>query len=444
DVVHKIISWEDVGEEEGTGVVHIAPGCGAEDYELSKVNELSVLVPLDESGIFKDGFGFLSGRNVFDAAELMFEHLKKKGFLYKIENYKHRYPVCWRCSSELVFMLVSEWFISSDEIRERMIEANKTVTWHPPYGGKRMEDWLNNMGDWCISRKRYWGLPLPFYICESCGEFNLIGTRKELEERAVEGIEQLEELHKPWIDNVKITCQKCGSVVERVKEVGDCWLDAGIIPFSTLGYLENNDYWNEWFPAEFITEMREQIRLWFYSQLFMSVTLVDRAPYKEVLIYEKAYDEHGKAMHKSLGNAIWFSDAAEKMGADVMRWIYASHNIMYNLRFGYGIGDDVRKKFLTLWNTYSFFIMYAEIDKYDPAENTIDKEQLTPTDVWILAKVNQLIDGVEKSYKEYNAADITRKVEDFLDDLSNWYVRRSRRRFWRSENDKDKLSAYYT
>ena len=442
-VEHKVIPWDEVGEEEGTGVVHIAPGCGEEDFELSKIHNLDVIVPFDENGIFKPGFGLLTGNLVTGVAQLMFEHLNKKGFLYKLEDYTHRYPVCWRCSEELVFTLVDEWFISSIEIREMMIRSNKDIAWHPEYGQKRMEDWLLNMGDWCISRKRYWGLPLPFYICK-CGEFNIIGSRKELEERAVEGIEQLDELHKPWIDKVKVRCDKCGKIVERIKEVGDCWLDAGIIPFSTLHYFDDKEYWRKWFPADFITEMREQIRLWFYSMLFMSVTLEDTSPYKEVLIYEKAHDERGVPMHKSLGNAIWFSDAVERMGADVMRWIYASQNITTNLRFGYGIADDVRRRFLTLWNTYSFFVVYADIDKFDPTKFKLRNEHITPMDVWILTKLNQLIQIADKEMENYNVSDVTKKVEEFLDDLSNWYVRRSRRRFWKSENDEDKLAAYYT
>ncbi len=443
NVEHKIIPWKEVGEQEGTGVVHIAPGCGEEDFELSKLHNLNVIVPFNEDGIFKDGFGLLSGKLVTEVAELVFEHLKNKELLYKLEDYKHRYPVCWRCKEELVFTLVSEWFISSDEIRKRMIECNKNIIWHPEYGQKRMEDWLNNMRDWCISRKRYWGLPLPFYVCD-CGEINIIGSRKELEERAIEGIHQLKELHKPWIDNVKITCSKCGKVVNRIKEVGDCWLDAGIIPFSTLRYFEDKEYWKKWFPADFISEMREQIRLWFYSTLFMGVTLEDTTPYKEVLIYEKAFDEMGVPMHKSMGNAIWFSDAVDKMGADVMRWIYASQNIMSNLRFGYAVADEIRRKFLTLWNVYSFFVMYANVDNFDPTKVKLKNKQLKPMDIWILAKLNLMVDNVGKELDNYNAADVTKNVEEFLDDLSNWYVRKSRRRFWKSQNDQDKLSAHYT
>ena len=261
---------------------------------------------------------------------------------------------------------MDEWFISCEQLREPMIRESRKVRWVPDYAGKRMEDWLNNMGDWCISRKRFWGLPLPFFEC-SCGEFTVVGSRKELEELAVSGMDDLPELHRPWIDDVRIRCPKCGGTAERVPEVGDCWLDAGIVPFSTLGYLdEDNSYWQKWFPAEFVCEMREQIRLWFYAMLFMSVTLTGKSPYRAALVYEKVHDEQGRPMHKSWGNAIWFDDAVEKMGADVMRWIYASANIQNNLNFGYGIGHEVVRKLLTLWNVYSFFVMYANVDEWTP------------------------------------------------------------------------------
>lgn len=443
-IVHRIVPWDQVGESEGTGVVHIAPGCGAEDFELSKVHNLAIVTPIDENGIFLPKFGFLTGQSVMKIAEQIFENLEKKGKLYKTENYLHRYPVCWRCSEELVFTLVDEWFLRSDEIKPLMIEANKTVTWHPAYGGKRMEDWLNNMGDWCISRKRYWGLPLPFYQCD-CGEFIQVGSRKELEALAIEGLEQLEELHRPWIDKVKIRCPKCGNPVTRVTEVGDCWLDAGIVPFSTLGYLESgHEYWKQWFPADFITEMREQIRLWFYSMLFMSVTLEGKAPYREVMVYEKALDEWGKPMHKSHGNAIWFDDAAEKMGADVMRWIYASQNLITNLRFGFGIADESRRKLLTLWNSYSFFVMYANIDGFNPKEHPLIIDRLGSLDRWILARLQELIVVSRAALDSYATVTVTHEAERFFDDLSNWYIRRSRRRFWKSENDHDKWTAYTT
>ena len=438
-----VIAWTDVGEEEGTGVVHIAPGCGEEDYNLSKEYDLPTLIPIDENGVYYSDYGWLAGKQVSEVAPLIFDDLARKGMLYKTEEYEHRYPVCWRCGEELVFRLVDEWFISCEQLREPMIRESREVRWAPDYAGKRMEDWLNNMGDWCISRKRFWGLPLPFFKC-SCGEITVVGSRKELEEMAVSGMDELPELHRPWIDNVRIHCPKCGGTAERVPEVGDCWLDAGIVPFSTLGYLdEDNSYWRKWFPADLVCEMREQIRLWFYAMMFMSVTLTGKSPYRDVLVYEKVHDEQGRPMHKSWGNAIWFDDAVEKMGADIMRWIYASANIQTNLNFGYRIGHEVVRKLLTLWNTYSFFVMYANLDKWTP-DRTSSSKSTAELDRWILSRLNSLVGDATLALERFDTTHMTQLVETFIDDLSNWYVRLSRRRFWRSESDEDKQSAYAT
>jgi isoleucyl-tRNA synthetase len=445
-VKHRVIPWDEVGDEEGTGIVHIAPGCGAEDFELSKTEGLDVIVPINEAGDYLQDFGELSGLDVRNVREAVFENLRAKGLVYKIEDYTHRYPSCWRCGQELFFRLADEWFISADEIREPMKRAAaEDVEWVPESAGKRMQDWLNNMGDWNISRKRYWGLPLPFYPCESCGTLTVIGTIAELRERAVSGLDQLQELHRPWIDAVKVRCSSCDEIVERIPEVGDAWLDAGIVPFSTLHYLDDLAYWETWFPAHFITEMREQIRLWFYSMLFMSVTLENTAPYRRVLAYEKLMDEKGNPMHKSLGNAIWFDEAAEKMGADVMRWLYTGQNIQANLNFGYGPAEEVKRKLLVLWNVYSFFVTYARLDEYmPPANGAIDTGKLRLIDRWILSRFQAVIEGTHSALEALNPADVSRLVDAFVDDLSTWYVRRSRRRFWKSESDDDKQAAYST
>jgi isoleucyl-tRNA synthetase len=441
---HRVISWEEVGEEEGTGIVHIAPGCGAEDFELSKVHSLPVLIPLNEDGSYAGKYGEFSGTHVVDSAERVFKSLEEKRLLYKLEEYMHRYPTCWRCGTELVFRVATEWYISVEEIRPRLIRAAAEVKWIPEYAGKRMENWLVNMGDWNFSRKRFWGLSLPFYVCEECDEVTVAGSRKELRALAVdpEKVDALPELHRPWIDEVKIKCPKCGSEVARIPEVGDAWLDAGIVGFSTLGYLDDKEYWKKWFPAEFVTEMREQIRLWFYSMLFMSVTLEDTAPYREVLTYEKVNDETGRPMHKSWGNAIWFDDAVEKMGADVMRWLYAGANITQNVNFGYHVADEIRRNLLTLWNTYSFFVMYANLDGWTPSAG--DSSARSELDRWIVARLHELTGVCRGALDSYNVQALVRATDAFVDDLSNWYVRRSRRRFWKSESDADKGAAYAT
>lgn len=446
--VHRVIPWEAVGEAEGTGIVHIAPGCGAEDFELSKAHNLPVLVPIDENGVYGPGYGFLTGQEVGKVAPAVFDDLKARGILFKLQDVRHRYPVCWRCHEELVFRVVDEWFIRCDEIREPMRKAAATVRWTPEHIGKRMDDWLANMGDWCISRKRFWGLPLPFYPC-ACGHMTILGSKKELVDRAVdpEAAKKLPELHRPWIDEVKVVCEVCGEPAERLPEVGDCWLDAGIVPFSTLEYLEDPERkeWNAWFPADFICEMREQVRLWFYSTLFMGVTLENRSPYRAVLSYEKVYDEKGKPMHKSAGNAIWFDEAAEKMGADCMRWMYAGANVDANLRFGYGPANEVRRKLLTLWNVYAFFVEYANIDKPDlSGDLTPETPGLTELDRWVLARTDRFAAFAERQYEEFLTGPLTVEAERFFDDLSNWYLRRSRARFWKGMADHDKRAAYLT
>ena len=446
EIVHRIIPWDEVSAEEGSGIVHIAPGCGAEDYELGKKYNLPTLVPIDESGIYKEGFGWLKGRDVQTVASDILKDLKAKGVLMDSHQYLHRYPFCWRCHQPLVFRVEEEWFINCDEIRNPMKEAALKVNWMPESVGKRVQDWYNNMGDWCISRKRFWGLPLPFYICKE-GHLTIIGSRDELVEKAVnqETAKDIKELHLPWIDEVLVNCDSCGEEAVRVRETGDCWLDAGIVPFSTQKYLYDKEYWKEWFPTEFICEMREQVRLWFYSMMFMSVTLEQTPPYLNVLSYEKLLDEHGKPMHKSTGNAIWFDDAIEKMGADVMRWIYCAQNPSFNLRFGYTLADETRRKLLTLWNTYSFYVTYAAIDNYHPQDSeNFDSEELTLLDRWIFSCLNTMVDEANRALTVYDTPKALKAVEKFLNNLSNWYIRRSRRRFWKSENDGDKQAAYFT
>ena len=453
---HTIIAWSEVDPAEGTGLVHIAPGCGAEDHELGQRFHLPRLCPIDEDGVFVAGYGSLTGVYVKEAKGLLLAQMQQAGVLYKTEKLLHRYPHCWRCGEELVFRLENEWFISAEEIRPHLIKAAASVTWLPDFAGKMMQDWLTNMGDWCISRKRFWGLPLPFYPC-TCGHLTVVKSGAELEQLSGRQLQE-NRLHRPWIDEITITCPSCGQRVKRISEVGDCWLDAGVVPYSTLRYLSDRQYWQKWFPADLVVEMREQIRLWFYSMLFMSVTLEGCAPYRRVMIYEKVHDEHGRPMHKSWGNAIWFDEAVERMGADVMRWIYASHSPTITLNFGYRLADEVRRKLLTLWHVYSFFTTYANIDGWQPA---VDEKGRLETgfrekravgghgdvpllDRWLEARRRQYFQAVRKSMDAFDVQAAMREHESFLDDLSNWYVRRSRRRFWKNENDADKESAYET
>jgi isoleucyl-tRNA synthetase len=455
-VVHPVIPWDDVSLDEGTGIVHIAPGCGAEDFELSRVHDLPVVTPINEAGRMYPGFGPLEGMSTDEVEEPVVERLRAAGKLVRAERVVHRYPICWRCRTPLVFRVVDDWFISADEIRQPLLDANATVAWTPDFYAKRMDDWLRNMGDWNISRKRYYGLPLPFYPC-ACGHVTVIGSRRELEERALRGLEQLQELHRPWIDEVVLACEQCREEVQRVPEVGDAWLDAGIVPLSTLGWqnpewiphgyatgasaelsgadLPDHAYWEQWFPADWISESREQIRLWFYSQSFMSVTLVGRSPYERVLAYERVRDETGREMHKSWGNAIEADEAFESMGADVVRLMFCAQTPSQNINFGYGPANEFKRRLLTFWNSLSFLVTYARIEGFQPAYADLSRgpggvDGLRPLDRWLLARVQLLVAEATGAYERFWAPSVTRAFDAFVEDLSNWYIRRSRRRFY--------------
>ena len=473
---HCIILWDGVGEAEGTGIVHIATGCGAEDFQLGQEHRLPVVVPLNDEGIFVEGFAWLTGLSAAAAARPIFKDLQEKGLLYSVEDYTHRYPVCWRCSTELVFRLVDEWFISMDELRYDIMDVTRQIRWIPAFGLERELDWLRNMHDWMISKKRYWGLALPIWECQECGHFEVIGDEHELRERAVAGWQELEghTPHRPWIDAVKITCPNCGATVSRIADVGSPWLDAGIVSFSTLQYRGDPDYWRTWYPADWISEsFPGQFRNWFYSLLAMATVVENTPPFLSCFGYATLLAEDGREMHKSWGNAIEFNEAADKMGVDVMRWLYCAHKPENDLLFGYNRADEVRRQFLIpLWNVYSFFVTYANIDGWEPGklvdwetgrlgnwetgklgdwETGQDQTTNLPIyhstnllDRWILARLNQVIGEVATRLNDYDTYRATMVVEPFLDDLSNWYVRRSRRRFWKSEADEDKNAAYRT
>ncbi|MBE9508733.1 MAG: isoleucine--tRNA ligase, partial [Chloroflexi bacterium] len=445
---HRVILWDEVGEAEGTGIVHMAPGCGAEDFALSKEYDIPAIAPLDEEGVFLDGFGSFTGTHVSESAERVFENLRQKGLLYKVEDYTHRYPVCWRCSTELVFRLVDEWFISMDELRHDMMEVTRQIRWIPSFGLERELDWLRNMHDWMISKKRYWGLALPIWECEECGHFAVIGDEHELEERAVAGWEEFKghTPHKPWVDAVRIACPQCGAEVNRIPDVGNPWLDAGIVSFSTLQYRTDLDYWRQWYPADWISEsFPGQFRNWFYSLLAMATVLENTPPFKNCFSYATLLAENGRPMHKSWGNMIEFNEAADRMGVDVMRWLYCRQKPERDLMFGYGKADEVRRQFLIpLWNVYSFFVTYANIDGWTPASSNQHPTSSILLDRWILARLSEVVARVTDRLENYDAYGATLTVEPFLDDLTNWYVRRSRRRFWKSEQDADKNAAYAT
>jgi isoleucyl-tRNA synthetase len=464
---HRVILWEEVGEAEGTGIVHIAPGCGAEDFQLGQEFDLPAIAPLTDGGIFVDGFDWLTGMSVHETAQPIFDNLEEKGILYRLQDYTHRYPVCWRCQEELVFRLVDEWFIGMGDLldkpyeqvtaeekqsrlRYQIMDSVQTTRWIPDFGFEREMDWLRNMHDWMISKKRYYGLALPIWECDDCGWFDVIGSQDELKARAVAGWEEFDghPPHRPHVDAVKIRCQQCGATASRIADVGNPWLDAGIVAYSTLQYRSDPGYWKGWFPADLITEsFPGQFRNWFYSMLAMSTIMERRAPFRTVQTYATLFAEDGRAMHKSWGNSIEFNDAADTMGVDVMRWMYCAHKPETNLLFGYHRADETRRRFLIpLWNVYSFFVTYANLDDWTPAttRSSVSHSQLSELDRWILARLNQVVVRVTRRLEEYDPYGATLTIEPLLDDLTNWYVRRSRRRFWKSEHDADKDAAYAT
>jgi isoleucyl-tRNA synthetase len=475
---------------EGTGIVHSAPGSGDVDHIWGRQHRFACIAPLDEDGRFIEGFGKLTGLRAIDkeTVEIILADLREKGLLVAAEPYPHIYPHCWRTGDELVFRLVDEWFISMDW-REEIRKTARQINWLPPAmrGLERELDWLTTMKDWMISKKRFWGLALPIWECRKCGHFEVIGGREELRERAVSGWEQFEghSPHRPFVDAVKIRCAKCGDKdVSRVPDVGNPWLDAGIVAYSTTRYNTDRAYWEKWIPADLITEsFPGQFRNWFYSILAMSTMMElgkpnPRPPFKNLLGHATVLDENRRMMHKSDGTAIWFEEAAEQIGVDVIRWMYAAQPPTMDLPFGVRHpreevtiegpegerithtvdgtrlcrvtstpADETRRRvLLPLWNTYSFICNYARLDGFDPSAPPIPLADRQDIDRWILSDLQLLIRHAREHFERYDLSPICHRVEKFLDDLSTWYVRRNRRRFWRgaADGDMDKLAAYQT
>jgi len=431
---HKVVSWELASAEEGTGIVHIAPGCGAEDYDLGKRENLPAISPLNEAGFYYNDWENFSGKKYSEVNKLVLKDLEEKGFVYKIEPYKHRYPHCFRCGEELVFRLVDEWYIKADEIREKLKLENEKIMWFPEYGRKRQSEWFDNMSDWLISRKRYYGLPLPIWEC-SCGELEVIGSLEELKEKAIKGIKELKEIHRPWIDNVFLKCKKCGKEMKRVSDVGDAWLDAGIVPFSTIGpYLKNKKEWEKWFPADFICEnMPGQYRGWFNALFWASVAITEEGPFKAILGYETVKDENGREMHKSLGNAIWAKEALEKIGADPLRLTFCLHDPDKELWFGWNTPKDAITALNVLWNLGQLLIEVKQIKKNKSA-NLIDK--------WIISRLNTTIKETTQSLEKFKPHLAAKTIVSFwLDELSRGYIQFIRERL--GEQDKEALSTFF-
>lgn len=486
DLFHSVISTDSlimpISLEEGTGLVHVSTSSGEEDHKLGKKLHLSVSPAIDDQANYLESMGYLKNLNAKDDPEIIIKILREKGFLYKILDYKHRYPVCWRCKNELVWKLTDEWYISMDKpskskignqkienktLREGMIEVTKQIKWIPEFGLERELDWLNNMHDWLISKKnRFWGLALPIWEC-SCGNFEVIGSYDELKNKAVEGFSFFEGLtpHKPQIDEVKIKCLSCGNIVHRIEPVGNPWLDAGIVAFSTIStnnkaclfsnsdekplYENNKSEWKKWFPADFITEsFPGQFKNWFYSLIAMSTVLENCTPFKTVLGFATLLDEKGDPMHKSAGNMIDFNIGADEMGADVMRIIYLNQNPNDNLLFGFRIADEFRRNiFIKLENIYKYFSVYSEIDNWIKPQNInlFEIKKSNILDNWIVNRLIETEKSLSDKLNNYDAASSVSVIENFIDDLSNWYIRRSRIRTGTSSSDKvDKMNFYNT
>jgi len=469
---HRVVAWSEVGEEEGTGIVHIAPGCGAEDFALSKTLGLPVIAPLDESGIFLDGFGPYSGRDVRDVTEPIVERLRHTGRFYRLETITHRYPHCWRCGTALVFRLVDEWYISMGEVYDRprdrltaaevdrslryqIMEVVDEIRWLPGFGYDQEIQWLHDMHDWMISKKRYWGLALPIYDCTACGGVTVIGGREELRERAIEGWDEFKghTPHRPYVDKVRIACSGCGGPVARIPDVGNVWLDAGIVPFSTLHYREDPDFWGQWFPADFVTEsFPGQFRNWFYAMLAMSTVLRRERPFATIFGFATLLGEDGRPMHKSAGNSIEFDEAADRMGVDVMRWMYASARPDDNILFGWHAADEARRGLLVLWNVYAFFTTYARLAGWATPRagggaappGPAGSPDAPVLDRWIRSRMAGVAARVEDRLRDYDAEAASRAIDEAIDDLSTWYLRRSRRRFSRSDDPADRDAAFAT
>ncbi len=473
---HQVISTDkrilEISEEEGTGLVHIAPSAGEEDFQLGKKLSLPLIEVIDEEANYMNSMDEFSTKNAKKHPEIILDYLKTYSngkFLFDIVPVKHRYPVCWRCATELVWRTVDEWYIAMDRIlsssqdkgktlRKKMIEVAKKIKWIPSFGLERELDWLNNMHDWLISKKRYWGLALPIWECKKCGFFEVVESRDDLKNKAVEGWEKFNghTPHKPWIDEVKIKCPQCKGLMGRIPDVGNPWLDAGIVSFSTITknnigqplYWNDRKEWEKWYPADFITEsFPGQFKNWFYSLIAMSTVLENKEPFKEVLGFATLLAEDGRPMHKSWGNSIEFNEAADKIGVDVMRWMYAKQNPTENLLFGYHVADETRRRFhLKLWNIYNFFVTYSNIDGWTPDKDSkIKNQNISILDKWILIRLGETIEKVTKSVDKYDVFTASNVLEEFVDDLSNWYIRRSRERVGPSAEDgEDKLYFYQT
>ncbi len=430
---------------DGSGIVHIAPAFGEDDANVGRNYGLPFVKLVDDRGRMTEQTGELKGAFVKDADKLVIKSLKERGLLFKELAFEHSYPFCWRCDTPLLYYARSSWFIKMTAVKDKLIEANNSVNWMPAtIKNGRMGNFLENVIDWGLSRERYWGTPLPVWVCNKCGKIHVIGSKKELKDLCK--IEGDIELHRPYIDNCTFECE-CGGTFVREKEVIDCWFDSGSMPFAQYHYpFENKELFEKHFPADFISEAIDQTRGWFYTLLSISTLLFDKAPFKNCIVLGHVNDKNGIKMSKHKGNVVDPWSILDKQGADAVRWYFYTGSAPWlPSRFYEDAVSEAQRKFMgTLWNTYAFFVLYAQIDKYNPADYKLEDCKLTLMDKWVLSKLNTLIKIVDKGLAEYDIFNSARALQSFTDDLSNWYVRRGRERYWGHDMDDDKIAAYTT
>lgn len=431
---------------DGTGVVHIAPAFGEDDANIGRIYDLPFVQLVDGKGDMTGETPF-AGLFCKKADPEVLKDLEARGLLFSAPKFEHSYPHCWRCDTPLIYYARESWFIKMTAVKEDIIRNNNTINWIPEAIGKgRFGDWLENIQDWSISRNRYWGTPLNVWECE-CGHMHSIGSREELVELSGNQEAQKVELHRPYIDAITIPCPKCGKQMKRVPEVVDCWFDSGAMPFAQHHYpFENQELFEQQFPAQFISEAVDQTRGWFYSLLAESTLLFNKAPYENVIVLGHVQDENGQKMSKSKGNAVDPFDALETFGADAIRWYFYVNSAPWlpNRFHGKAVMEGQRKFMGTLWNTYAFFVLYAEIDQFDATKYTLDYDKLPVIDKWLLSKLNTLVTEVDNNLEAYKIPETARALQDFVDEMSNWYVRRCRERFWAKGMEQDKINAYMT
>lgn len=440
-----VTNAEYVSLNDGTGVVHIAPAFGEEDYQVGLAYKLPFVQMINNEGKFIDAADDLKGMRAKDADAYIIEKLKKEGKLFKTLKITHSYPFCWRCDTPLIYYARSSWFIAMSRLKKELLKSNNSVNWMPDTIKQgRMGNFLENVIDWGISRERYWGTPLPIWVCKECGKLKVIGSKGELIKEG--GLKKEIELHRPYIDKVKIKCD-CGCDMKRTPEVLDCWFDSGSMPFAQWHYpFENKEIFEKVFPADFISEAVDQTRGWFYTLLAVSTTLFGKAPFKNCIVLGHVNDKNGIKMSKHKGNVVDPWTVLDHQGADATRWSFYTESMPWlPSRFSPENVSESQRKFLgTLWNTYAFYVLYADIDKFNPAEYKFNYSKISLLDKWIISELNSLIKFVDEGLNKYQITETARKIESFVDKLSNWYIRRSRERFWGSSMDADKVAAYTT